>query len=581
MAATAQAQRAKPAPDPAPDLRQKLSHHGPLRLVRVCHLSWPWRVLALVCISYLLINDPAVLGDGDTFLHIRIGQWIWQQGVVPTTDVFSYTAAGQPWVAHEWLAGLAMAGLHAAWGLHGLNVAAVLCTAAALAIQMQFLMRHLPVGYALALVVLAAMALHTHQLPRPHAYTWPLMAMWFALLWQAAEAQRVPPWWCLGLMTLWANLHGGFVLGLALVLPCAALAVATGPKHQRRTLAQGWLVFGLGALVAACMNPYGIKALAFVHSVYGMAEMKSRMNEWMPYNDYSLGVWSLLLLALAGGAGLRWHPVRLACVLALLYQAFTSGRFIAVLGLMAPFVLAQPLAEVYRRYQAQMALTPQVHRWLETARSPSSPLGLLLLLGTLGLLACLTSNYARYQPHLRSMPVLALEALRAHGMHGHGLNHQGAGGYLILQGVPVFIDGRVDMYGERHFLDYVHVLTVKSQQQVAATLQHWDIQWALLTQTSRLAIYLQSHPQWQTIYQDSVTIALVRRPSVGEPTAAKTRLKHPSRAMPIPVLSGVAQTHDVAAHCLDANFDTDRSAKQCQPDHHTTAGVHHASRTTA
>src|ERR1700682_4034666 len=44
-----------------------------------------------------------MLGDGDTGWHIRTGEWILSNGRVPTTDVFSFTKAGAPWYAWEWL----------------------------------------------------------------------------------------------------------------------------------------------------------------------------------------------------------------------------------------------------------------------------------------------------------------------------------------------------------------------------------------------------------------------------------------------------------------------------------------------
>ena len=47
--------------------------------------------------------SPAALGDGDTFSHLATGEWIIAHGAAPHADPFSFSMAGAPWVAHEWL----------------------------------------------------------------------------------------------------------------------------------------------------------------------------------------------------------------------------------------------------------------------------------------------------------------------------------------------------------------------------------------------------------------------------------------------------------------------------------------------
>jgi hypothetical protein len=46
---------------------------------------------------------PALLADSDTCWHLRTGEWIMAHGQVPRQDIFSYTGAGKPWFAWEWL----------------------------------------------------------------------------------------------------------------------------------------------------------------------------------------------------------------------------------------------------------------------------------------------------------------------------------------------------------------------------------------------------------------------------------------------------------------------------------------------
>src|SRR5260370_22993813 len=67
-----------------------------------------------------------LLTDSDTGWHIRAGEWILKNGHVPTTDVFSFTMAGKPWFAWEWLSDVFMATVHRSGGLAGIFLASLL-----------------------------------------------------------------------------------------------------------------------------------------------------------------------------------------------------------------------------------------------------------------------------------------------------------------------------------------------------------------------------------------------------------------------------------------------------------------------
>ena len=55
--------------------------------------------------AYLLILSMGeiLLRDSDTLWQIRIGRWIIEHGTVPTTDVYSFTRFGEPWMSSSWL----------------------------------------------------------------------------------------------------------------------------------------------------------------------------------------------------------------------------------------------------------------------------------------------------------------------------------------------------------------------------------------------------------------------------------------------------------------------------------------------
>ena len=121
--------------------------------------------------------------DGDTGWHIRTGEYILQHGSVPQSDIFSYSKAGAPWFAWEWLTDVQYALLHARWGLGGVAVASglLICASAyTLLRSMLWMGANVFVSLVLTLLYVGASSLHHHA--RPHVWTLWLFAVATGLL---------------------------------------------------------------------------------------------------------------------------------------------------------------------------------------------------------------------------------------------------------------------------------------------------------------------------------------------------------------------------------------------------------------
>lgn len=69
------------------------------------------------------------------------------------------------------------------------------------------------------------------------------------------DTRAAPPWHALPLMMLWANLHGSFTFGLAMIAPIACDALWRATRSERAVVFRQWFLFALLALGAACLNP--------------------------------------------------------------------------------------------------------------------------------------------------------------------------------------------------------------------------------------------------------------------------------------------------------------------------------------
>ncbi len=307
-----------------------------------------------VAMLALVLFSAGVLNDGDTFSHIAAGDWMVDHRAVLGADPFSFSRAGAPWVAHEWLAEVTMAAAFRTAGWSGVVVLTALAAGAAFLQLGRHLSRWLPAGAALLLMVLAAACVTPGMLARPHILALPAFEAWVAGLFVARSRGRAPSWWLVPLMCLWANLHGGFIIGLALAVPLAAEAALAQPARWLQVTVQ-WGAFLAAASVAGLLTPHGLAGLLLPFRMAGMAEL-SGVSEWRPADFGSLGALELLIvvgLYMGLGRGARLAPLRLMILLGLLHLALEHARHLALVGIIVPLMVAEPLGEALAEGRVQ------------------------------------------------------------------------------------------------------------------------------------------------------------------------------------------------------------------------------------
>ncbi len=75
--------------------------------------------------------------------------------------------------------------------------------------------------------------------------------------------------------------------------------------------------------------------------------------------------------------------------------------------------------------------------------------------------------------------VSALAAATRLRIAGHVFNAEGFGGYLVYRGVPTFIDGRIELFGDAFLARYVAAAGGDADA-LGDLLDHWDVRWTLL-----------------------------------------------------------------------------------------------------
>jgi hypothetical protein len=443
-----------------------------------------------------------LLIDPDTMWQIAIGQWIVDHGAVPHTDMYSFTMRGQPWISTQWLAQAAYAEAYAIAGWTGPVVLASACIAATFALFTRYLAKYLSESTTLVFVAAALALAAPHLLARPHVLALPVMMAWVSGLVQAADRRGAPSFRLLPLMVLWANLHGGFVLGLALVAPIALDAVLNAEAPRRKALALRWAAFAIAAIAASCMTPYGWNSLLASQKILALGEALPLIMEWRPADFSSLGPLEVCLLlgfGLALYRGITLPPLRIVLLLGMLHMALSQMRSLETFALLVPLFLAAPLAR-------QIGVADEV---LPAASTPRG----LLFAGVAVLLLAGTVAYAsivRFEPHTRGSPVAAVAELKKFNF-SRVFNDYDFGGYLIANGVAPFIDGRTELYGEKFFVDHNAASGLMKPENLFRLLDQYNIEATLMRTQSAATTLLDHIDGWQKIYADDIATIHVRK----------------------------------------------------------------------
>ena len=456
---------------------------------------------------FFLSAGEILLRDSDSLWQIKIGQSILDHGAMPYTDVYSFTRFGEPWISSSWLSQVLLATVHGAFDWAGPVILTSLAIGVTVAIFIYLLDPYLDPARSILLVTLALLMSGTHFLARPHMLALPVMLAFVGGLMAAADHRSHPSWLLLPLMVLWANLHGGFVLGLALIGPVGLEAVwSSDPKH-RFALAARWALFALAALAASCCTPYGWNTLLGATKILSLGKLLSLIWEWMPADFSSISFFEAALLGLIGLAFYRRLVLsvpRIILLLGLIWMALTHSRNIEVFAFLAPLVLAKPIAEQWRTAEAGVRPFGEIQ--------PPYHITIIAALAIAAAGWASTKTFVAHHPFsfvTAQTPVAAadvLEQRRAQRI----FSTAPIGGYLISRDIKVFIDGRAELYGEKFVMDYFDAVEGKNVETLLRLLETYRIDATLLNPTVPAAKMLDHVAGWKRLYADKLAVIHVR-----------------------------------------------------------------------
>lgn len=469
-----------------------------------------------------IISGPRFFGDGDPGRHIIIGMIIVTEHTIPKTDIFSFTKTGQSLTTTEWLSEALYAVPYLFMGLNGVALLAAILIAVTITLIFRETVTQSN-SYLVAglLVFLATAATFFHWLARPHLFSWLVFAIWVPAMDRVVRGENLPIWQFPLIMLIWANLHGGFIVGFLVWFAYLAgwiveylfnKDIRPTTDNFKRLLAVGGLSF-----LVSFVNPSMLKLWSNVFGHVGDSTLMQQQIDWRSPDFHAPNVWPFLLLI-----------ALMLLALAIQKRKPSVGQLFLLIGLTLlglysvrniPFFVIACSPIIGRLLGLRLAdskifgnISKTIHTMQTTLRGMTWSL-LTVIWAAAALLSGQRFDSGKigntFNPD--QFPVHAADWLAANPQTGNMFNEFTWGGYLLYRFWPeqrVFIDGQTDFYGAELVNEYLTTLRVQNGWQ--DILQKYDISWAIIPTDFPMVEALQDKLDWQIIYQDNTTTILRR-----------------------------------------------------------------------
>jgi hypothetical protein len=454
------------------------------------------------------------IADPDFWWHIKTGEIILQQNNIPHEDIFSFSATGKPWIAHEWLSEVILyltflvGGITFTQMVFSLLIVFAFCLSI---IQIENRTNLYAMGAALILGVIASTPV---LWARPQVFSIVNFSLYIFLL---HRFTRTESWiWLVPLpiiMILWVNQHGAFIIGLGIIgIFLLGLIIDNFVHLYKEKLSIRYLfnrevvcliVLLFLSSLAALINPNGIRMLSYPFTTIADPSLQAFIQEWASPNFHER-TWiplALLFLALIGFGVKSKAKVSTTNILLLLifgYLALLAQKQVAFFTIIAIPILSDlidnliPFTETHKK--ANIAVIT---------------VSILSVLAAIFMSVNTLMNLDKKQSEFMDSfyPSQAIDYFRQNEIKGNIFNSYNWGGYIIWNlypGTKVYIDGRNDMYGAEHVKRYVDIYYALPGYEKA--LFEDNIKFILIEPDTYLAFALQESANWRNIYSDKVSV---------------------------------------------------------------------------
>ncbi|HTN02539.1 MAG TPA: hypothetical protein VL132_11695 [Planctomycetaceae bacterium] len=482
-------------------------------------------VFAVVLAGVFVYGAWRPLWHTDLWGHLAYGRLIWETGALPKTEPLLPLATNVPFIDTAWLSQIVGYAVERWEGVAGLQMLfgglLTSISAAWLALAHRRVRDWRWVGAGL-LIYLWLDWFHLYVIRPQLAGT----GCYVVLLWRltARRSSRRDGFGIPLLFALWANLHGSFLLGLALIgvfltgrsvdiLRRTRSPMAVRHDRRVRTLIL-WLAL---AAAGSAINPYGPALIPEVLNVARCPNLAD-LTEWQPLElqsqpGRSFAAAAIGLLVLSGVTPRRIQTWEGLLLVGLALGGLSSARLLTWWSPAAAYLLILHARATWRKFRRKpYEATAEPRRLIWTgivcvavvSALAASPLGRSPAAGK----SEVSNSVSSFTP------VSATEFLRERPPAGLVFNTYEWGDYLLWAGPPglqVFVNSHAHLIPPEIWRDYLRML--RQDAGWRELLDLYDINTVVVDPLNRGALIdsLRNDPVWRVDFEDRVAVILTRR----------------------------------------------------------------------
>jgi hypothetical protein len=486
-----------------------------------------WALTVVIGIFAFVNTHP--IRPHDFWWHLAVGRDIVTNRQIPEVDIYSYTRLGQPYPSYNifWLMEVFLFLVFRAGGpiLTILTQTFLVTSAYVVILWISFRNSHSWRTAAFGVLYAAALGFGNWNV-RPQAITYLLGALIFLGITEYRHSRK-KGWLALFpiVMVVWANSHGSFPIGLALIGCWIAdeawnILLKRIRKHtwELKPILPSFFALLLSAM-ACLVNPLGLGIITYLGGMAGNTTVQNNILEWMPptLNSLEGAIFYIDLLLLA--VLLAESPKRASFFEVITFLMFgTLGikyiRGIVWFGLVMGPVVAVHLSALFGQLGWGNSPTQQT---ASVRRLNAIFLVALLFLGFISL--PWFKQFFPFVPAKRGLisaetPIQATQYILDHQLSPQIFHDMAFGSYLIWAAQPtykVFVDSRIELFPVAIWDDYWAISSAQSNW--SALLDKYQVNTLMLEPVKQAALIeaVKSAPGWELVYEDPAAVVFERR----------------------------------------------------------------------
>jgi len=242
---------------------------------------------------------------GDIWWHLKVGEFIFQKGIVPLIDPFPFANEKSVWVLTQWLGSLSYYSVYHFTGLTGLKIFRLFVFGVTIYVFVRYALKRMPSIFVLFLTLLFIMALSHRPYLRPFVFNYLFIQVFLISLFNFSSNRKILSLTPIMIASpIWINLHlGSFMYGLSIIglfLFSALVDLIKSRQLQSEErqfawqLAAGYFLAIVVFVISLMFNPYGvngalhpIRTLLF-DDYLNFGHIKATISELQPPDLFSI-----------------------------------------------------------------------------------------------------------------------------------------------------------------------------------------------------------------------------------------------------------------------------------------------------